>query len=339
VESDESPWHHAVEHGGQAMGNEAGEILLIDAVGGRVTDSPMDVALRDGTVVHLAFGLNRRSEDRFHLALRVDGAATHDRRAPRWEPERQVAWVAESPAHAWTHRVPTIADRYRRVLTHDAELIARGAPFERFHAGFSWVRPSSAAKTRLVSMIASTLGKFPGHRFRLQAMERARGAGVDCFGRGHREIATKNEGLDAYRFSVAMENARRDEYFTEKLVDCFLTETVPVYWGFPSLATVFDARGVLSFATLAELDDALASLSPSLYDRMQPHVLENRRRVEALGLDSVGRWCRLAEVLRREARGLCPAPRPRSLVCALARRLRLGQPPRPTGTYVIEQRA
>ena len=45
---------------------------------------------------------------------------------------------------------------------------------------------------------------------------------------------------------VAIENVRRAGYFTEKLLDCFLLRTVPVYWGCPDLAAHgFDVDGVV----------------------------------------------------------------------------------------------
>ena len=45
---------------------------------------------------------------------------------------------------------------------------------------------------------------------------------------------------------VAIENVRRAGYFTEKLLDCFLLRTVPVYWGCPDLAAHgFDIDGVV----------------------------------------------------------------------------------------------
>jgi len=45
---------------------------------------------------------------------------------------------------------------------------------------------------------------------------------------------------------IAIENVRRAGYFTEKLLDCFLLRTVPVYWGCPDLAAHgFDVDGVV----------------------------------------------------------------------------------------------
>ena len=34
-------------------------------------------------------------------------------------------------------------------------------------------------------------------------------------------------------------------YFTEKLLDCFLTRTVPVYWGCPDIYEYFDLDGII----------------------------------------------------------------------------------------------
>lgn len=40
---------------------------------------------------------------------------------------------------------------------------------------------------------------------------------------------------------------RREGYFTEKLLDCFLLRTVPIYWGCPNLADFgFDDAGVVA---------------------------------------------------------------------------------------------
>jgi hypothetical protein len=46
-------------------------------------------------------------------------------------------------------------------------------------------------------------------------------------------------------FHVAIENVSHDDYFTEKIIDCFLTRTIPVYWGCPNIGTFFDADGII----------------------------------------------------------------------------------------------
>ena len=41
------------------------------------------------------------------------------------------------------------------------------------------------------------------------------------------------------QFSIATENAAVDNYFTEKLMDCFLTKTVPIYYGSSNIGEFF----------------------------------------------------------------------------------------------------
>jgi len=291
----------------QAHQAAATPAVWVDLRGGRLPrrDSEVDLGPA-GRVRFLRTGWGR---PRTHLLACVDRSIFGLDRLRR-SPERQVAWFVETPAERWAPRLAAQAPRFRRFLTCDAELLALGEPFERFHYGTSWVQPTEQRKTRLVSMVASLRAKLAGHRFRLEALEVARRHGVECFGRGHRPLRDKGEGLASYAFSVAVENCRKDEYFTEKLVDCMQAETVPIYWGFPSLARVFDPRGVLAFTTLEELGALLAGLSLEAYERMRPFALENKRRVAELGLDTEGFWRRAAGVMAREAQGLEPAYEP-----------------------------
>jgi alpha(1,3/1,4) fucosyltransferase len=50
-------------------------------------------------------------------------------------------------------------------------------------------------------------------------------------------IETKKDVLNRYRFAICFENAREiEDYITEKLFDCLLAGTIPVYWGAPNIA-------------------------------------------------------------------------------------------------------
>jgi len=87
----------------------------------------------------------------------------------------------------------------------------------------------------------------PYHRLRLQWVERLWGQ-VDMYGRGFNEIALKEEGLCDYMFSVAIENGQYETYFTEKLLDCFATGTIPVYLGAPDIGKVFNIDGIITLS-------------------------------------------------------------------------------------------
>eukprot|EP00620_Florenciella_sp_RCC1587_P021099 CAMPEP_0182561832 /NCGR_PEP_ID=MMETSP1324-20130603/4262_1 /TAXON_ID=236786 /ORGANISM="Florenciella sp., Strain RCC1587" /LENGTH=60 /DNA_ID=CAMNT_0024774579 /DNA_START=220 /DNA_END=399 /DNA_ORIENTATION=+ len=46
-------------------------------------------------------------------------------------------------------------------------------------------------------------------------------------------------------FHIAIENVKSNGYFTEKLLDCFLTRTVPLYWGCPNIGEYFEVEGMI----------------------------------------------------------------------------------------------
>ena len=66
---------------------------------------------------------------------------------------------------------------------------------------------------------------------------------------------------------------------TEKLHDCFLTKTVPIYYGCPNISDHYDMGGILKFETGEQLVNILRNLTPELYDKMKTSVDENYKRV------------------------------------------------------------
>lgn len=99
-------------------------------------------------------------------------------------------------------------------------------------------------KQAAVSCIASTLSKLAGHRRRLQFVTTLQKEipGIDFFGRGFRFIPDKTDALLPYRYSVAIENGAAPFYFTEKITDCFLTYTVPLYYGCTNIGRFFPEK-------------------------------------------------------------------------------------------------
>jgi hypothetical protein len=104
----------------------------------------------------------------------------------------------------------------------------------------------------------------PGHVIRLAFINAIRDK-VDLYGRGFHEIPTKLEGLKDYMFSVTIENCTPTNGFSEKIQDCFLTGTIPIYYGPNNIGEFYDLNGILTFTTQEELDNILLNLTPDLY--------------------------------------------------------------------------
>lgn len=77
------------------------------------------------------------------------------------------------------------------------------------------------------------------------------------------------------KFSISIENSKEKSYFTEKLIDCFLTKTVPIYWGCPNIEEFFDTRGMIIFNSFEEFLEKVNNLKESTYDEMKPYIESN----------------------------------------------------------------
>ena len=54
---------------------------------------------------------------------------------------------------------------------------------------------------------------------------------IDFFGFGIKDLKNKKDAIDPYLFSIAIENSKHDNYWTEKIADVFLGNTMPIYYG------------------------------------------------------------------------------------------------------------
>lgn len=79
-------------------------------------------------------------------------------------------------------------------------------------------------------------------------------------------------------FHVAIENAFDPDYFTEKLVDCLATYTVPIYMGCPNIGDYFDTRGMVLVPPGGSVIDAVNRLTAADYWNRMESIVENARR-------------------------------------------------------------
>jgi hypothetical protein len=90
----------------------------------------------------------------------------------------------------------------------------------------------------------------------------------------NKKIEKKELGLNDYMFSVCIENCEHDTYFTEKILDCFATGTIPIYKGTRKITNHFNEDGILF------LDDIdIDNLNEDLYLSKIDSVIDNFERV------------------------------------------------------------
>jgi hypothetical protein len=117
-----------------------------------------------------------------------------------------------------------------------------------FQHELSWLEKLSLPeKTRHASCIVSGLKQLEGHRLRLNFVKKVKQElpQIDMFGKNTRYITDKMDGLLPYRYSIAIENSSLPFYFTEKINDCFLAYTVPLYYGCTNIGKFFPEKSFI----------------------------------------------------------------------------------------------
>jgi hypothetical protein len=74
---------------------------------------------------------------------------------------------------------------------------------------------------------------------------------------------------------MVIENVRKDFWFTEKIIDCFVTGTVPVYYGCPSIGDFFNTDGIIQFENPVNLSEIIKNLNHDIYSSKIKAIEEN----------------------------------------------------------------
>ena len=84
------------------------------------------------------------------------------------------------------------------------------------------------------------------------------------------------------QFSFAIENCAIDNYFTEKLIDCLITKTVPIYFGCTNIDKYFDTRGmiIIESGDVKELIEKVNTITSETYEKMLPYIEENYKKAK-----------------------------------------------------------
>jgi hypothetical protein len=167
-----------------------------------------------------------------------------------------------------------VLNTFELIFTYNEELLNLSNKMIWIPAMGSWVKdPKIHDKTKLVSMITSRKVLTPQQIFRVNYAESVKDK-IDVYGRGFNEISSKEDGLNDYMFSICIENTTFDSYFTEKILDCFATGTIPIYKGTKKILNHFDGGGILF------LDDIeLTDLTPELYYSKKNNIENNFKLV------------------------------------------------------------
>lgn len=190
----------------------------------------------------------------------------------------KIAWLYE-PREIISHiyNVYKTQDKFDYIFTHDQELLKLGSKYIMVPSTGCWIPEQSRKihnKSKKISFIFSNKNMTYGHRFRQEIYNEFKNE-LDCFGHGAKFVNTKDLALNEYMYSVSIENCYTDNLFTEKLVDCFMTGTVPIYCGCTNVFNFFNKDGIIIFKTIEELRHILSYINEDTYNNMKSAIEEN----------------------------------------------------------------
>ena len=193
--------------------------------------------------------------------------------------EISYAWLIEPIAISPQNYdlIKKISNNFNTIFTHERSLLELGEPYEFLPFGCCWIKPEDHKifnKTKNISIISSDKKMTDGHILRHKIIDTYRNF-MDVYGRGYNPIEYKLDGLKDYRFSIVIENCKRDYWFTEKLIDCLITGTIPIYWGCPSIGDFFDIEGFIIIDEVNDLTSIIENLNEELYISKSEYILNN----------------------------------------------------------------
>ncbi len=201
----------------------------------------------------------------------------------------KVAWLLESKAiNPIIYKIIKKTEKkFDYIFTYDKRLLKRSKKYIKCLVGGSWVDKEDWGihkKEKLISLICSKKNFTAGHKLRHEVKPKlGKKYLIDYWGREYREFENQSTPLEKYYFSIAISNCRAKNYFTEKIIDCFLVGTLPIYWGAPNIGEYFNREGIITFKKIKELDKILSNIiSPSYYKDHYEAIYDNFERAKKM---------------------------------------------------------
>lgn len=195
---------------------------------------------------------------------------------------KENVWLImhEPPAkkeHYWFRKAYR---HFYRVYTSDTSLQSKNIVHT--HAVMSWLinkdyqflsTCSVPDKPKKLSWVTSNLNWLPGHQKRMNFLNQLQqSVQFDLWGRGFNPVADKWDGLAPYRYSLAVENYNGPYYWTEKIADCFLSYTMPIYYGCTNINSFFPLESYISI-DINQPEEAIAIIKDVIES---DHWIRNR---------------------------------------------------------------
>jgi hypothetical protein len=178
-------------------------------------------------------------------------------------------------------------DLFQIILTQSDKVLnnCETALFQPF--GHTWLKPDQYEKEHnkefKLAHLQGKLLKTYGHSLRHEVTARENEFNIPT--KFYETYGDRNNIDDARlgkefifsdsQFGVVIENTSHRGYFTEKILDCFLLKTIPIYWGCSNIGDYFDIDGIITFNNVDDLVYISNNLTKEFYDSKKEIINKN----------------------------------------------------------------
>ena len=205
---------------------------------------------------------------------------------------KRFLWVIEpNEVSKMTQNIINNKDKYDKILAYDTSILEQCENSVLFPYGTTWIKDFDLSKPKEFCITSLIGGKkiCSNHPLRHDLISRSNeidNIPIHLFNSTNKPVLNsdglktmksktyKNE-LFYSQYHIAIENTTQDNWFTEKLIDCFQTKTVPIYIGCRNIGKFFDINGIIHVENLDELIDACNNIDENTYESMKESIDKN----------------------------------------------------------------
>lgn len=207
-------------------------------------------------------------------------------------PKENCIFISNEAESNWGYQASYL-NQFGRVMTSRVDIEHTGLIqqqhicFWHIKQNYLYLKTASVPqKQEVLSAVISNTFQLEGHQKRYKLMNRLKGHFKDklhWFGRGEMEIDNKWDGIAPYQYSIAIENSAHERYFTEKIMDCYLSYTMPIYWGCPNILEYFPEDSLVIIEDIDDyqrtIEQIQAAIDQNLYEKHLDAIIEARNLI------------------------------------------------------------
>jgi len=251
--------------------------------------------------IHCSWDLEFDLHHEKQLELWVDKYPPNQKQSPE---VIRIGIFIEPPEIRNVIGLQTKTNHFDYILTHDQDLLDSRDNCFLYEFGGCWTRDYNFNEKKFgVSTLIGGKKMSHGHHLRGSVFDKAREINIpkDIWisknyppknpGIGNPVLSGPKSHMFDHQFHICIENVKRDNWFTEKLLDCLYTKTVPIYFGCPNIGNWFDERGFIIVNSAQEIIDACNRLDGSSYEKYLNFV--------EINFETAKKYMDVAENIRR----------------------------------------